>query len=146
MIDIRRMFNRICRDSARYVREFAGIKDLNQTEVDTIRHLVVAGSPICQQELADWLGVDKSFVTRMLVKLEHNGYVVRLSDPNSARNKLVTFTEKSVFIRESAAAAEDRYYDWLLCPLSPEERLIFLDIMERLFLRVVPEKDNAERS
>lgn len=50
---------------------------------------------ITQEELSEILNINKANTARALKKLEDEGYVHRVEDPNDARKKIVYVTDKS---------------------------------------------------
>lgn len=57
----------------------------------TLRH----GDGLYQDELSEWVGVDKALTTRVLRSLEAKGFVARMQDEVDSRKRRVYLTEKA---------------------------------------------------
>ena len=117
-----------------YATRNIGDEGLNPTEVDLLRHLATQG-PRNQQAISEYLQIDKAAITRILRRLEKNGYVKRLPDTKDARTKIVTVTDAGKNIKGNAAKAEDYFYDWMLEPFSPKDLEVFKELVQILFTR-----------
>lgn len=62
----------------------------------TLRH----GDGLYQDELSEWVGVDKALTTRALRSLEEKGFVVRMQDESDSRKRRVYLTEKAKSIAD----------------------------------------------
>jgi DNA-binding MarR family transcriptional regulator len=63
------------------------------------------GKTMSMREMGDRLSCDASFMTGMVDRLEEEGLLERLRDPDDRRVTLITLTEKGVGFREQALAA-----------------------------------------
>ncbi|WP_206615581.1 MarR family winged helix-turn-helix transcriptional regulator [Solirhodobacter olei] len=64
--------------------------------------------PVRQVELADYLGLDRSSVVRLIDNLSRQGLVERQDDPADRRAKLVVVTEAAADILRTAEASSAR--------------------------------------
>ncbi len=67
--------------------------DITQGEITFIYNIFYYKS-LSQRELANLLFVSEAYVTKMLKKLEKNGYVVRTIDQNNSSKKIVCLSQK----------------------------------------------------
>ena len=95
--------------------------------------LTISRKPGMTQEwLARHLCVNKSSVTRHLVKLEKEGYIERRVCEDDKRELLVYPTEKMLGIREEVVRITKEWNSLLFEGLTEEEMTIFGNIMEKL--------------
>lgn len=126
----RRYFKRIPRIAERYYNRHM-TEGLTAQEANALRMLSFS-QQLTQQRLAHMLGVDKSQVTRLVNKLEKEGYLTRETNPEDRREKLLAATEKADAVRAMDLELTNRYYEWLLSILTEEEREHFLSTLEKL--------------
>ena len=96
-----------------------------------------------QQLLADRLGIDKSQVTRLVKKLEAEGYLTRTTNPEDRREKLISSTPKADAVKEQVIALTERFYEWLLSEMSQEEQAALGQTFERLLTRARQARKNG---
>ena len=96
------------------------------TVVDT------SGKGIRISELAEILGVEMPVITNLVNRAEKSGWVTRLPDPNDKRAKLVFSTKeggiKACDIEGEIRSATTAWLDGL----SPEELLVYLNVVGAL--------------
>ncbi len=138
---IRRYFKRIPRVAERYYNRHM-TEGLTAQEANALR-ILSAHHTLSQQKLSHILGIDKSQVTRLIHKLEKDGYVTRTVNPEDRREKLIAATEKADAVRAMDLELTNHYYDWLLSSLPPAEREQFTATLEKLAVRASASiKDN----
>jgi DNA-binding MarR family transcriptional regulator len=81
-----------------------------------------AGQPIKASQLIDILHIDKSYLSRLLKKLEKEKLVARKRSPGDARAFLLSLTEKGMRIFGTLNQASDAQIGRLLQPLSEAQR------------------------
>lgn len=94
---------------------------------------ILAGRPhIDQITLARLLGLDRSTTGMVVGALEEAGLLARLVHPQDKRRRVLALTEagraRLADLKEPSARAVDQ----LLAPLSPEEKAVFLRLLEKL--------------
>ena len=99
--------------------------------IHTVRHQ----PGISQKEICQKLNMDKGAVARRVARLEQKGYLVRRQNPQDGRSQYLYATEKAEDLRNSKAAIETVFYEWLLKDLSPRECAAFVELLDRLYLR-----------
>ena len=67
---------------------------LSLAKLNALRHLVEAGEPLALGQLAERIACVKSNVTQLVDRLENEGLVKRLPDPNDRRSVLAGVTEE----------------------------------------------------
>jgi DNA-binding MarR family transcriptional regulator len=94
---------------------------------------ILSGNPDSDQiSLAQALGIDRTNVADVLVRLAARGLVRRVRDPSDRRAKLASLTPKGRKLTASMFAAMQRAQDRLLAPLSQKERDAFMTTLVRL--------------
>lgn len=122
-------------------------RELNKLTVRTMRetgigtgefdliHTVRHQPGISQKEISRLLNMDKGAVARRVASLEQKGYLIRKENPEDGRSQYLYATEKAESLKNSKAAIETVFYDWLLEELSEEDRREFVRILDVLYLR-----------
>jgi DNA-binding MarR family transcriptional regulator len=93
---------------------------------------------ISQDSLVNKIGIDRGTTARALQKLEDNGYIFRVQDPEDRRVKLVYLTRKAKDFREDFYSILFSWDNAAVEGLSEEEVKCFLGQLEKI-------KQNAER-
>lgn len=92
-------------------------------------------------EVCRHLELDKGAAARQVASLQAKGYVRREPNPNDRRSHLLYATEKGEAIRSSKTHVEEVFYEWLVEPLSEEEREELARLLEILVRRCREERD-----
>lgn len=87
---------------------------------------------LTQEELARYLNVNKSSVTRQLAALEEKGYIRREADPQDRRSLLVYPTEKANELRDRMRHVLRDWSDYLTADFTEEERETLSRLMSRV--------------
>ena len=130
----RRKITKIAREVGRFTVRTMREEGVGTAEFDFI-HLVRHHPGITQAEVRESLSIDKGAASRRAASLEAKGYLVRKDDPTDGRSKLLYATDKAVELKNSKAAIESKFYEWLLAELTDEERDIFCRILDTLYIR-----------
>jgi DNA-binding MarR family transcriptional regulator len=85
---------------AEVLRQFA----LTPAQFD-ILNLVWLNGELQQRRIIDERGVEAATVGTTLTRLERDGWVIRVPDPQDGRGRIVRATEKAIAEREAIAAA-----------------------------------------
>jgi DNA-binding MarR family transcriptional regulator len=85
-----------------------------------------------QGSLGIELGIDRTNVADVLIRLSARGLVRRVQDPSDRRAKLASLTPKGRQLTASMFASMQRAQDRLLAPLSQKERDAFMTTLVRL--------------
>jgi DNA-binding MarR family transcriptional regulator len=99
-------------DAARAVEARAEIAlaevGLSLAKLGALRHLVIAAEPLTLSQLAERHCCGKSNVTQLVDRLEADGFVTRVNDPEDRRTVRATVTPagRSAYDRASALLAE----------------------------------------
>jgi len=101
---------------------------------------------IDQKTLATTIGYDTSTIAGVIDRLEARGLVVRTVSPSDRRVRLVTPTPKGIEILETVIPRMLRSQERLLEPLSAQDRIEFMRLMQILIdanaeLSNIPAKD-----
>jgi DNA-binding MarR family transcriptional regulator len=91
------------------------------------------GSPgIDQVSLAKRVAFDPATSGSVIGRLEAKGWVVRKTDPNDRRRKLLVVTREGVQALGQVQADVARIQEKILSPLSPQEQGQFVRLLSRL--------------
>ena len=94
---------------------------------------VLGTSPgLDQSSLARALGFDKVTVLRVLRGLEARGLVQRSPAPQSRRSLAVVLSTEGVDLLRQAQQPAERAYEKLMSPLSPEQQLQLVALLQQL--------------
>ena len=85
-----------------------------------------------QEELARYLNVNKSSVTRQLAALEEKGYIRREPDPDDRRSMLVYPTERALALRDRMRHTLRDWSAYLTADFTDEERETLSRLMGRV--------------
>ena len=89
-----------------------------------------AGQPIQASQLIDILHIDKSYLSRLLKKLEKEKLIAKKISPGDARVSLLSLTEKGMREFGGLNRASDQQIDQLLEPLSEKQRVELVGHMQ----------------
>ncbi|WP_328623950.1 MarR family transcriptional regulator [Streptomyces sp. NBC_00353] len=72
--------------------------ELTPSEMDVLVHLRYLEEPIIARRLAQWLGVSRAAVSKMLAKLEGRGLIERRANSADQRSALVTISQDGIAV------------------------------------------------
>lgn len=130
----KRQITKIAREVGKFTVQTMRAEGIGTAEFDFI-HLVRHNPGITQAKVRDCLGIDKGAAARRAASLETKGYLIRRPNPSDARSQLLYATEKAEALKNSKAAIEACFYEWLLSELSDDESNEFCSTLEKLYLR-----------
>ena len=130
-----------CRNITKIVRNMMLYKNsknkgkdfLNDSEFEMIRYLTKKDG-LSLVDLALYLNVDKSLVTRMSKKLLSLGYIEILNDNNDKRKKILIATNKAKEIKREVFNEEVAFYNTCLKVLSNDELIEFEKLINKVYL------------
>ncbi len=134
MDDSRRQITKIAREVGKFTVRTLKADGVGTGELDLI-HVVRKNPGITQAGIGKQLGTDKGAVAKQTLNLEAKGYLRREPNPADGRSQLIFPTEKAQRLKGSKAHIEAAFYGWLLEGLEPEERAVFVRLLEKLYLR-----------
>lgn len=102
--------------------EKAGLRDIAPSHGDVLSQLLTCDSRN-MSELALHAHRTKSTVTTLVTKLEKNGYVERIPDPEDSRGVKVRLTEKGLALKPAFDAISEGLQGIITARLSEEEAL-----------------------
>ncbi len=94
--------------------------------------LLKKGDGISQKEICEDLKISKSTTSKMINKLQGEGYLRMEKDPNDGRVKLIYLTDKKHEIEDIVREIEEEVNDILFKDFSQEEREIFIEHLHRI--------------
>lgn len=107
--------------------------ELNETEYEMLRFITKRDSRSFV-EVSNYLNVDKGLVTRMSKKLSELEYVKIEADPLDSRKKRLIATSKALSLKDEVASEEVYFYEKCLNVLDDEEKKVFLNSLEKVYL------------
>lgn len=87
-----------------------------------------------QQEIADFVGKDKTSVTRLIGGLEKRSLIRRTTDESDKRCNLVTLTPQGIALEKPAMEVLNRANDSIHREFTPEELAITLRVLKKMCL------------
>ncbi len=89
-----------------------------------------------QNEVAHLTLRDRHTVSRILVRMERDGWIERLSDPTDARVKLIGLTDKAKELREEIPRKLNEHFDRLLDVLDEHEHSELMRLLKKVRARL----------
>lgn len=134
-----------------YDASYSLISDINRAfrksgfKISLEQFLILSGIQIglgdSQNKLSAFLGRDKSVISRLLVMLEKNGYVVRESNGDDKRKKTIKITKKAIVDWKKMEDIAYNIIDSRCRNLDPEKLKTCMDILARFYLSCRPDQD-----
>jgi DNA-binding MarR family transcriptional regulator len=95
--------------------------------------LALDESPVrTQAALAEAIGADKTRIIPVLDELQEQGYIERRADPDDRRVRLLEITDSGRAIKDNVQTAIQRNEERWLQTLSPDDRRVFLRVLQQL--------------
>lgn len=129
-----RKMTKIVREVSKFTVQTMKADGVGTAEFDFI-HLVRHHPGITQAQVREELKIDKGAAARRAASLEDKGYLVRRPNPEDGRSQLLFATDKAEALKNSKAAIEATFYEWLLAELPPEEQTSFCRTLSVLYER-----------
>ena len=107
--------------------------NLNDSEYESLRYIIKHNDCIAS-DIKDYLNVDKALLTRIVKKLETEGYITVASSEEDKRKKLLRATSKGFDYKRNIQNFEIEYYENLFKDISLEEQNMFFNTLEKIYL------------
>ena len=130
----KRQMTKIAREVSKLAGRMLRDQGSGTAECDVV-HVIRKNPGITQAGIRDQLGIDKGAMARQIASLEAKGFLIRKENPQDGRSQLLYATEKADQLKNSKAYIESVFYEWLLEPLSDQQRQEFAATLETLYLR-----------
>ena len=130
----KRQMTKIAREVSKLAGRMLRDQGIGTAEFDVV-HVIRKNPGITQAGIRDQLGIDKGAMARQIASLEAKGFLIRKENPQDGRSQLLYATEKADQLKNSKAYIESVFYEWLLEPLSEQQRQEFAATLETLYLR-----------
>lgn len=134
-----RKMTKIAREVSKFTVQTMKEDGIGTAEFDFI-HLVRHNPGITQAAVREQLKIDKGAAARRAASLESKGYLYRKPNPADGRSQLLYATEKAEQLKNSKAAIESKFYEWLLAELPEEEKEAFCKTLDTLYWRTKQER------
>lgn len=107
--------------------------NLNDSEYESLRYIIKHNDCIAS-DIKDYLNVDKALLTRIVKKLETEGYITVASSEDDKRKKLLRATSKGLDYKRNIQNFEIEYYENLFKDISLDEQNMFFNTLEKIYL------------
>ncbi|MDD9269752.1 MarR family winged helix-turn-helix transcriptional regulator [Paenibacillus sp. GCM10023248] len=135
MIDSRNTIPRWISLLYRYGQMYIG-EHLKAYEIGKGQHIFLNAlykeDGLSQEELADYLKIDKGTTAKALKKLEEQGYITRTVSEEDKRRNEVHLTAKALEIKDDVRKVLTDWRERLTYGLSDEEKELALTILEKM--------------
>lgn len=135
MIDTRNTIPRWISLLYRYGQMYIG-EHLKEYEIGKGQHIFLNAlykeDGLSQEELADYLKIDKGTTAKALKKLEEQGYITRTVSEKDKRRNEVHLTDKALGIKDNVRKVLTDWRERLTHGLSEEEKKLALTILEKM--------------
>ena len=91
-----------------------------------------AGERVIQRDIEEALNLKTSTVSGTLDRLEKNGFICRVSEPDNRRVHRIEMTEKAFGMKEEGKKDIREFEENLLSPLSGEEQAKLQEMLQRI--------------
>ena len=119
----------------RYGQMYIG-EHLKQFDIGRGQHIFLNAlykeDGLTQEELSDYLKIDKGTTAKALKKLEEQGYITRTVSEKDKRCNEVHLTDKALAIKEDVGKVLTDWRERLTFGLSDEEKQLALVILEKM--------------
>lgn len=105
---------------------------LSAAKMWALKQLIEANDLMGVTQLADCMGSNKSNATQMIDRLEADGLVRRVHNPEDRRSILIEVTEEGHARYHAGDPVRERIADQLLCALSAEELECFAQSIRKI--------------
>ncbi len=136
-----RRITKIARKVSKFAARTLKADGIGTAEFDVL-HVIRKNPGITQKEICNALGLDKGAVAKQVSNMENKGYVMRQINPLDGRSQLLYATEKANELKNSKAHVEALFYQWLLEDLTEEETNIFVQALDKLYIKCKSESKN----
>lgn len=130
----KRKITKIAREVSKFTVRTLREEGIGPTEFDVL-HAIRKNPGITQAGVCKIVGIDKGAVARQTANLEAKGYLIRKENPADGRSQLIYATEKAEGLKHSKAHVETLFYEWLLEPLSDQDKQEFVRLLDVLYQR-----------
>ncbi|SDN53152.1 DNA-binding transcriptional regulator, MarR family [Paenibacillus sp. yr247] len=135
MIDTRNSIPRWISLLYRYGQMYIG-EHLKEYDIGRGQHIFLNAlykeDGLSQEELADYLKIDKGTTAKALKKLETKGYIARTVSEKDKRCNEVHLTEKALLIKDDVRKVLTDWRERLTFGLKEEEKQLALTILEKM--------------
>jgi DNA-binding MarR family transcriptional regulator len=102
------------------------------------------GHNLIQSQLTQQLHVTKATTSKMLTKLERDGYVTRKHLPYDRRTFMISPTKKALALRQHLQVISHQWNDVLLASFSTDERNFLFSALTHLVNRAIQTNTHEE--
>lgn len=135
----RRYITKISRVAHRYEGIRLKGSNIGTSEFECL-YYISKNNGMNQEKLRSFLNIDKSAVARMVANLEEKGYVSRIQDKDDKRAKKLFITDKAVDMKNMSSSVESFFYEWLVEDIDPNEKEVFLKVLNDLYIKSKKER------
>lgn len=126
----------LLRDMRRHNDEQFKSFDLTRYEWLILALLHHNNNQINQNAIKEYVGIDISYLTKVLDKLEEQKYITKEIDPEDRRNRLIKVNPKACPTLRKIYQKLDDFNASILVDLTEKEKLTLFDILGKIHQRV----------
>lgn len=132
IVDIGKRLNRCAEQNQKRCSEQLDAGKVSSQEFALLLALTEHGTLAVKDIAARLSGISLSTLTRMLDKLEENGFITRALDPGDRRSFLITGTGKAHQAAEAYTRQMDRVAASMLDALEPPEQAMLVELFGKI--------------
>lgn len=87
---------------------------------------------VALKDIEAYFGVAQPTVAGIMARMVKKGLVIQEADPNDARAKTASLTEKGMAVCQDSKRSRENTEKRLLAPLSQEEQVLFRELLNRV--------------
>ena len=113
------------------MRAYPASAGVTAIEAFVLRH-VGLHEPISARELASRATIDEGQISHVVKSIVARGLVVRETDPNDARRKVLTLSRSGRSVFKKVTSLADARQEMLLAGIAKRDRVLFFEILDRI--------------
>lgn len=137
-----RKITKIAREVNKFTVKTLKADGIGSGEFDVI-HTIRKNPGISQSGICNILGIDKAAVARETNNLEKKGYIIKNKNEADKRGYKLYATKKAENLKTSKASIESSFYEWLLNSLEENEKEIFLNCLDKIYISCKQESKSS---
>ena len=134
--DVLKQFIKTDRFHHRLLDKNVGKVGLHRCQHGVLLHLLHSKSAPTQKELADAFDISSAAMTKVLKRLEEDGYILRVAQENDLRCLRITLTEKGKSILEQSRALVEEVDKNMFNGFSDSELASFYECLNKIYLNL----------
>lgn len=125
--------SRVYRKGGSFISDRLADYNIGSGQYTYMIHLGKHGDGINQEKLSEEVFIDKAMTARAMKKLENEGYIIRETDKNDKRSKLIYLTDKGKEVCKEVIKVIDEWNNILLDGFEEEEKEKAKEYLRRIW-------------